>query len=125
MDDSNMKDLQLITLPQPIFDQCGTVFEALEMRRTSRAINDKKIPLQLLSDILWAAQGANRPHGPFEGPGSPFRHSNLHGGVIVFRGNWIYTALIYHAELHVMKIFPFIHSKAAIDEIHYQKRRLS
>jgi len=69
MDDSKMKDLQPITLPQPIFDQCGTVFEALEMRRTSRAINDKKIPLQLLSDILWAAQGVNRPHGPFEGPG--------------------------------------------------------
>jgi len=69
MKDSKMKYLQPITLPPPVFDQSRTVFEALKIRRTSRAINDKKIPLQLLSDILWAAQGVNRPHGPFKGPG--------------------------------------------------------
>jgi SagB-type dehydrogenase family enzyme len=61
--------MQPITLPQPLFDQCGTVFEALKMRRTCRSINDKKISLQLLSDILWAAQGVNRTQGPFGGPG--------------------------------------------------------
>ena len=61
--------LKPITLPQPLFDQCGTVFEALKMRRTCRSINDKKISLQLLSDILWAAQGVNRTQGPFGGPG--------------------------------------------------------
>jgi hypothetical protein len=32
----------------------------------------------------------------------PFRHSNWDGGVIVFRGNWLYTALINHAKLLVM-----------------------
>jgi len=58
-----------ITLPQPLFDQCGTVFEALKMRRTCRSISDKKVSLQMLSDILWAAQGVNRAHGPFGGPG--------------------------------------------------------
>jgi nitroreductase len=61
--------MQPITLPQPLFDQCGTVFEALKMRRTCRSISDKKISLQILSDILWAAQGVNRTHGPFGGPG--------------------------------------------------------
>jgi SagB-type dehydrogenase family enzyme len=61
--------IQPITLPLPLFDQCGTVFEALKMRRTSRSISDKKISLQILSDILWAAQGVNRTQGPFGGPG--------------------------------------------------------
>jgi SagB-type dehydrogenase family enzyme len=61
--------IQPITLPQPLFDQCGTVFEALKMRRTCRSISDKKVSLQMLSDILWAAQGVNRAHGPFGGPG--------------------------------------------------------
>jgi hypothetical protein len=60
---------QPITLPQPLFDQCGTVFESLKMRRTCRSISDKKISLQILSDILWAAQGVNRTQGPFGGPG--------------------------------------------------------
>ena len=61
--------MQPISLPEPLFDQCGTVFEALKMRRTSRSISDKKVSLQMLSDILWAAQGVNRAHGPFGGPG--------------------------------------------------------
>ena len=61
--------MQPISLPQPLFDQYGTVFEALKMRRTCRSISDKKISLQLLSEILWAAQGVNRTQGPFGGPG--------------------------------------------------------
>jgi hypothetical protein len=66
---SPIRDLQPITLPQPVFDRCLTVFEALKIRKTSRTIGDGKIPLQILSDILWAAQGINRVKGPFGGPG--------------------------------------------------------
>ena len=66
---SPIKDLQPITLPEPVFDRCLTVFEALKVRRTSRAIGGQKISLQILSDILWAAQGVNRLKGPFGGPG--------------------------------------------------------
>ena len=69
MNNSATEDLRSIKLPKPVFAHCSTVFEALKMRRTSRAISDKKIPLQILSDILWAAQGVNRIHGPFGGPG--------------------------------------------------------
>jgi SagB-type dehydrogenase family enzyme len=66
---SPIEDLQPIALPEPIFDRCLTVFEALKIRRTSRTIGDRKIPLQVLSDILWAAQGINRVNGPFGGKG--------------------------------------------------------
>jgi nitroreductase len=69
MKNKTIGHLQPITLPQPLFDSCGTVFNALKARRTSRSINDKKISLQILSDILWAAQGINRTRGPFGGPG--------------------------------------------------------
>jgi hypothetical protein len=69
MKKSPIGDLQPIILPEPVFDRCLTVFEALKVRRTSRAIGDGKIPLQILSDILWAAQGINRVKGPFGGPG--------------------------------------------------------
>jgi len=68
---SQTSDLQPIALLEPVFDQCLTVFEALKIRRTSRAIGHRKIPLQILSDIFWAAQGINRlrGQGPFGSPG--------------------------------------------------------
>lgn len=69
MKNSAVGDLKPIKLPEPLFDRCGTVFEALKMRRTSRSIGDKKISMQILSDILWAAQGVNRSKGPFGGSG--------------------------------------------------------
>jgi hypothetical protein len=69
MNKSPIRDLQPIALPEPTFDRCLTVFEALKARRTSRAIGEKKISLQMLADILWAAQGVNRRKGPFGGPG--------------------------------------------------------
>ena len=64
-----MSDLQPIPLPPPVFNGCGTVFEALTKRRTSRSISDRSIPVQILADMLWAAQGVNRADGPFGGPG--------------------------------------------------------
>jgi hypothetical protein len=64
-----IKDLHPVNLPDPVFHRCSTVFEALKMRRTSRTISNKKIPLQALADILWAASGVNRMEGPFGGPG--------------------------------------------------------
>jgi nitroreductase len=62
-------DLQPIPFPKPVFDGSATVYEALKTRSTSRSIGAKPIPLQILSDILWAAQGVNRLAGPFGGPG--------------------------------------------------------
>lgn len=69
MNKSPIGDFKPIALPEPVFDRCKTVFEALKARRTSRDISGKKISLQILSDILWAAQGVNRLKGPFGGPG--------------------------------------------------------
>jgi nitroreductase len=62
-------DLEPIKLLEPVFHGNNTVFEALKMRKTCRTISDRKIPLQILSDILWAAQGVNRTQGPFGIPG--------------------------------------------------------
>ena len=69
MKNSVVGDMPPIILPAPIFDRCWTVFEAPKMRGTSRFISEKKISLQILSDILWAAQGVNRVQGTFGRPG--------------------------------------------------------
>lgn len=69
MDEVRKTDLRPITLPDPLFDHCTTVFEALKTRRTSRTIGEKPVSLQALSDLLWAAQGVNRVKGPFGAQG--------------------------------------------------------
>jgi nitroreductase len=65
-----MNDLKPVALPAPTFAGCGTVFEALKLRHTSRDnISTEELPDQALADLLWAAQGMNRTTGPFGGSG--------------------------------------------------------
>ncbi len=69
MRNKTIGDLQPILLLEPKFEGNTTLFNALKLRKTIRSISEKEIPLQILSDILWAAQGVNRVKGPFGGPG--------------------------------------------------------
>ena len=61
--------LLAIQLPSPVDDQGLSVFSALEQRRTTREISAAPLPMQLLSNLLWAACGVNRRAGPFGVPG--------------------------------------------------------
>ncbi len=58
-----------IKLPAPRAAGGKTVFAALRRRRTIREIRDRELPLQTLSNLLWAACGVNRRKGPFGIPG--------------------------------------------------------
>ena len=58
-----------VQLPSPFDDQSPSVFSALEQRRTTREISAAPLPMQLLSNLLWAACGVNRRAGPFGVPG--------------------------------------------------------
>jgi hypothetical protein len=61
--------VKTIELPKPKELGKTSVFAALKARRTVREISAKKLPLQLLSNLLWAAFGVNRKKGPFGIPG--------------------------------------------------------
>jgi len=58
-----------IILPRPKGSRSGSLFTALKKRKTVRSIGNRKISLQVLSNLLWAACGVNRKRGPFEGLG--------------------------------------------------------
>jgi hypothetical protein len=51
---------QQIKLPDPLFDKIELAFHAFENRKTVKTISDKKLPLQIISNLLWAACGVNR-----------------------------------------------------------------
>jgi hypothetical protein len=55
---------------QAPFDEGGMpVLAALARRKTTRQISAAPLPLQVLSNLLWAACGVNRDPGPFGAPG--------------------------------------------------------
>ena len=56
---------QSIKLPRPVLQPSRSLARALQLRRTTREISGKKLPLQTLSNLLWAAGGVNRQKGPF------------------------------------------------------------
>jgi SagB-type dehydrogenase family enzyme len=58
-----------ILLPKPNLSRRKPIADALKRRRTTREISDKKLPLQALSNLLWAGCGVNRKTGPFGVPG--------------------------------------------------------
>ena len=58
-----------VKLPRPTFKRRGLLVKALQLRMTTREINSRKLPLQALSNLLWAACGVNRRKGPFGIPG--------------------------------------------------------
>ena len=63
------QDLQPILLPEPGMDGGKSVLASLQARRTRRNISPKKLPLQVLSNLLWAAFGVNRERASFDKPG--------------------------------------------------------
>ena len=62
---ASSQDLLPIELLRPILDRGKSVLKALQQRKTIREISDKKLSLQGLSNLLWAACGVNRKKVPF------------------------------------------------------------
>jgi hypothetical protein len=69
VDPAAFQDLRPIVLLKPTPDSRNSLLKALKQRKTIREISDKELPLQVLSNLLWAACGVNRTKGPFGIPG--------------------------------------------------------
>jgi nitroreductase len=60
--------LKAIELPKPQMEGGKPLMAALKDRKTSREFSTEKLPLQVLSNMLWAANGINRPDGKRTAP---------------------------------------------------------
>ena len=91
------KDLKPIIFPKPEIDGGMSVMEALQMRKTTRNISPKELPLQTLSGLLWAAFGVNRKEAAFDKPGrtAPSASNSQEIGLYVAlpEGVYIYDAV--------------------------------
>jgi hypothetical protein len=55
-------------LPQPRPSGGKPLLETLKLRRSTREFSEQVLPIQILSDLLWAAFGINRPSGDRTAP---------------------------------------------------------
>ncbi len=55
------EELKPIQLPKPQVDGGKPLMQVLKDRKSSREFSSEKLPLQVLSNLLWAASGVNRP----------------------------------------------------------------
>jgi nitroreductase len=56
-------DLSPVQLPKPVTEGGKPLMQVLKDRMSTRTFSEEKMPLQTLSNLLWAAFGINRPDG--------------------------------------------------------------
>ena len=69
-------ELRTIVLPAPEKEGGKSVLTSLIERKTTRLISPKELPIQVLSNLLWAGFGVNRETGSFnKNEGPPLRQA--------------------------------------------------
>ena len=84
------QDLKEIQLNQPDKTRGTSVMQALSDRHSDREYADKPLSLQDLSDLLWAANGINRPDGKRTAP-SALNRQDIDIYVINAEGAYLYV----------------------------------
>ena len=85
-----------VQLPKPQITGGMPLMQALAQRRTTRAFRDQALPLQTLSNLLWAAFGVNRPREVKPGLGrtapSAMNSQDIELDVVLADGVYVYEA---------------------------------
>jgi SagB-type dehydrogenase family enzyme len=81
-----------IELPKPRTDRGMPLMAALEQRRSTRAFAAKALPVEVVSDLLWAANGFNRPERGLRTAPSAMNAQEIELYVIFEQGAYFYEA---------------------------------
>jgi nitroreductase len=85
------QDLAPIKLPAPRMEGGKPLMQALKERQSAREFSDQKLSQQLLSNLLWAAWGVNRPDGRRTAPSASNRQE-VDIYVVLPEGSYVYDA---------------------------------
>jgi nitroreductase len=83
---------QSSVLPKPQTTGGMPLMEALSKRQTSREFSDKKLPDQVLSNLLWAGWGINRTEGKKRTAPSSMNKQEMDIYVIMSDATYLYDA---------------------------------
>lgn len=83
---------KVIKLSPPALSREGTVMRALEQRQSTREFAAKPLSLSDLSDLLWAANGVNRPESGKRTAPSAMNRQDVDVYVVMEQGAYRYDA---------------------------------
>lgn len=89
---------QVIKLIKPNMNRPVTVMKALSERKSTREYSTKELSMADLSDLLWAANGVNRPDGKRTAP-SAMNRQDVDIYVVFPQGTYLYNAKEHQLEL--------------------------
>ncbi|MDP4280966.1 MAG: SagB/ThcOx family dehydrogenase [Bacteroidota bacterium] len=89
----NFAQEKVVQLPSPRTDGGMPVMKALKNRQTSREFSNRKVSDQVLSDLLWAGFGINRPDTKKRTAPSAMNYQETDVYVIVADGGYLYDAV--------------------------------
>jgi SagB-type dehydrogenase family enzyme len=109
------EELKSISLLPPDTNGGRPLMETLKERKSGREFSSREIPLQILSDMLWAANGINRPGSGYRTAPSAKNMQEIDiyvvktGGVYLYNGESnILTPIISTDIREVTGIQPFV-----------------
>ena len=79
-------------LPSPSTGNGGSLILALKNRKSTRSFRSKTLSQQMMSDLLWAAFGVNRPDIGFRTAPSPMNTQEIEIYVATANGLYLYDA---------------------------------
>jgi SagB-type dehydrogenase family enzyme len=91
-------ELMPIKLPPPNLNSGKLLMQSLQARKSSRDFSAKKLPVEVLSNLLWAACGVNRPESGRRTAPSAVNWQEI--DVYVAMADGLY---LYDAKDHVLK----------------------
>jgi nitroreductase len=86
------QELKPIPLLKPQTDGGRPLMQALKDRKTSREFSPEKLPAQVLSNLLWAASGINRPDSGRRTAPSTLNWREIDIYVVTSEGLFLYEA---------------------------------
>jgi SagB-type dehydrogenase family enzyme len=91
-------ELLPIKLPPPNLNSGKSLMQSLQARKSSRDFSTKKLPVEVLSNLLWAACGINRPESGRRTAPSAVNWQEV--DIYVAMADGLY---LYNAKEHVLK----------------------
>jgi SagB-type dehydrogenase family enzyme len=86
------QELKPVTLPAPQMEIGKPLMQALKLRSSGRSFGSKPLPLQELSNLLWAADGINRPENGKRTAPSAMNWQEIDIFVTLPEGAFVYNA---------------------------------
>jgi SagB-type dehydrogenase family enzyme len=91
-------ELLPVKLPPPNLNGGKSLMQSLQARKSSRDFSAKKLPVEVLSNLLWAANGINRPDSGRRTAPSAVNWQEI--DIYVTMADGLY---LYNAKEHVLK----------------------